>query len=71
MSSSYLLLGDLRAHYLGWNLAGKGRPAVLLHGLASNARIWELAAPFLAESGLRVLRPRPARPRLERQARWR
>jgi pimeloyl-ACP methyl ester carboxylesterase len=57
VSSSYLLLGDLRAHYLGWNLAGMGRPAVLLHGLASNARIWELAAPYLAESGLRVFAP--------------
>ena len=59
MSSSYLLLGDLRAHYLG-DLAGKGRPVVLLHGLASNARIWELAAPFLAESGLRVFAPTSA-----------
>ncbi len=69
MSSSYLLLGDLRAHYLGWNLAGKGRPAVLLHGLASNARIWELAAPFLAEARAARTCPRPARSRLERQAR--
>jgi pimeloyl-ACP methyl ester carboxylesterase len=57
VSSSYLLLGDLRAHYLGWNLEGDGRPAVLLHGLASNARIWELTAPYLVDGGLCVLAP--------------
>jgi pimeloyl-ACP methyl ester carboxylesterase len=57
VSSSYLLLGDLRAHYLGWNLEGDGRPAVLLHGLASNARIWELTAPYMADAGLRLLAP--------------
>jgi len=33
---------------------GRGRDMVLLHGLASNARFWELAAPHLAE-GFRVL----------------
>jgi pimeloyl-ACP methyl ester carboxylesterase len=30
---------------------------VLLHGLASTARIWELTAPLLADAGLRVLAP--------------
>lgn len=44
--SSYLLLNGLRFHYLNWG--GLGRPVVLLHGLASNARIWDLVAPRLA-----------------------
>jgi pimeloyl-ACP methyl ester carboxylesterase len=57
MSSSYLLLNELRVHYLRWNQDGAGQPTVLLHGLASNARIWELLAPLLAESGLEVLAP--------------
>ena len=57
MSSSYLLLGDLRVHYLGWNLEAVDQPVVLLHGLASNAQFWELTAPFLARAGLRVLAP--------------
>jgi pimeloyl-ACP methyl ester carboxylesterase len=57
MTSSYLLLGDLRLHYLDWNLAAVKRPAVLLHGLASNARIWELTAPLLAQAGLRLFAP--------------
>lgn len=53
MPSSYLLLNDLRFHYLHWG--GDGPPMVLLHGLASNARIWELVAPPLAEAGYRVV----------------
>jgi pimeloyl-ACP methyl ester carboxylesterase len=57
MPSSYLLIDDLRVHYLHWNLQDDGRPAVLLHGLASNARIWELVAPHLAQAGLVLLAP--------------
>ncbi len=58
MNSSYTLVnGDLRFHYLYWNLDGDGRPVLLLHGLASNARIWERVAPYLAEAGLRILAP--------------
>lgn len=38
--------GDLRLHYHEW--PGEGAPVVLLHGLASNARIWELVAHRLA-----------------------
>src|SRR5215217_3415010 len=34
---------------------GGGRPVVLLHGLASNARIWDGVAPRLAGAGLRVV----------------
>jgi len=57
MPSSYLYLNGLRVHYLHWNLGGGGRPVVLLHGLASNARIWELVAPHLAAVGLEVIAP--------------
>lgn len=46
-TDSYLLLNGLRFHYRDWG--GEGRPLVLLHGLASNARIWDLVAPTLAE----------------------
>src|SRR5262245_51079713 len=42
---SYLLLNGLRFHYRDWG--GAGQPLVLLHGLASNARIWDLVAPRL------------------------
>ncbi len=57
MSSSYLLVNQLRYHYLYWNVRGKGQPLVLLHGLASNARIWELTAPYLAEDGFVIYAP--------------
>jgi pimeloyl-ACP methyl ester carboxylesterase len=57
MPSSYLLLNGLRTHYLHWEADDSARPAVLLHGLASNARIWELVAPRLVERGLRPLAP--------------
>jgi pimeloyl-ACP methyl ester carboxylesterase len=57
MPSSYLFLNGLRLHYLHWNLENGLRPIVALHGLASNARIWELTAPFLTEHGYRVYAP--------------
>jgi len=38
---------SLRFHYRDWG--GSGTPVVLLHGLASNARIWDLTAPLLAQ----------------------
>lgn len=57
MSSSYLLVNNLRYHYLSWNRGAGSRPLLLLHGLASNARIWELTAPYLAQAGLEVLAP--------------
>lgn len=40
-------LKGLRFHYRDWG--GSGRSVVLLHGLASNCHIWDLAAPLLAE----------------------
>jgi pimeloyl-ACP methyl ester carboxylesterase len=49
---SYVLLNGLRFHYLNWG--GDGRPVVLLHGLASNARIWDFVAPHLVQAGFRV-----------------
>ena len=52
MNSSYLYLNGLRFHYFRENrrrLADE--PLVLHHGLASNARIWEMVAPRLAERG--------------------
>ncbi len=52
MISSYVLLGDVRARYLIWQRDWLGQPIVLLHGLASNARIWELTAPHLLAAGL-------------------
>jgi len=45
-TDSHLFLNNLRFHYRDWG--GEGRPMVLLHGLASNARIWDLVAPTLA-----------------------
>ncbi len=55
--SSYLFLNDLRLHYLHWNLAEGNPMLVLLHGLASNARIWEPVAPYLVERGFGLLAP--------------
>lgn len=48
----FVELRGLRFHYCDWG--GRGRPVVLLHGLASNCRIWDLMAPYLAED-FRVL----------------
>ena len=48
VTDRYLKLGGLRFHYREWD--GDGRPLVLLHGLASNCRIWDLVAPLLATS---------------------
>jgi pimeloyl-ACP methyl ester carboxylesterase len=52
MSSSYLYVNDIRMHYLTWNAASSGSPVILMHGLASNARIWEKTVPFLVDGGL-------------------
>jgi pimeloyl-ACP methyl ester carboxylesterase len=57
MQSSYLLVNDLRYHYYFDNLRDGARPALLLHGLASNARIWEKTAPTLAAGGLAIYAP--------------
>lgn len=52
MQSSYLLLNDIRSHFLHWGISTHQQPALLLHGLASNARIWETVAPLLLDAGL-------------------
>ena len=39
--------GGLTMHCRNWG--GAGQPLVLLHGLASTCRIWDLAAPILAQ----------------------
>jgi pimeloyl-ACP methyl ester carboxylesterase len=52
MQSSYLLINDIRTHYLRWDSASSGQPTLLLHGLASNARIWEAVAFRLLDAGL-------------------
>ena len=48
----YVESNGVALHYRDWG--GDGRPIVLLHGLASNARIWDLVAPRLTDDG-RVL----------------
>src|SRR5205823_10946826 len=45
-TDAFVSLRGLRFHYRDWG--GRGRPLVLLHGLASTARIWDLVAPLLA-----------------------
>jgi pimeloyl-ACP methyl ester carboxylesterase len=39
----------IEMHYRDWG--GAGRPILLLHGLASSARIWDLVAPRLTDYG--------------------
>jgi pimeloyl-ACP methyl ester carboxylesterase len=57
MQSSFLYLNGLRLHYLRWDADDRDYPVVLLHGLSSSARIWELVAPHLAEKGLTCYAP--------------
>jgi len=49
----YVEANGLRLHVRDWG--GEGQPVVLLHGLASNARIWDFVAPLLSTSGGRVI----------------
>jgi pimeloyl-ACP methyl ester carboxylesterase len=44
----YAEANGLRFHL--WDWGGVGQPVVLLHGLASNARIWDFVAPELARA---------------------
>ena len=47
-------------YYKDW---GKGQPVVFSHGWPLSADAWDAQMVFLARSGFRVHRPRPARPR--------
>jgi pimeloyl-ACP methyl ester carboxylesterase len=52
--SDRAVAGDgIRLHARDWG--GSGQPVLLLHGLASNARIWDGVASRLAGAGLRVV----------------
>jgi pimeloyl-ACP methyl ester carboxylesterase len=44
----YIDIDDLKFHYIDWG--GSGQAIVLLHGLASQAHIWDLTAPLLIDS---------------------
>jgi pimeloyl-ACP methyl ester carboxylesterase len=57
LTSAYLFANSLRIHYLHCNQDAAGQPIVCLHGLASNARIWELVAEKLAGSGYPLYAP--------------
>lgn len=48
-----LQLPGLRMHVREWD--GEGPPVLLVHGLASNARIWDLTARLVAAAGARVV----------------
>ncbi len=56
MREEYVQANGLRFHLLRWGSSRRG-DVLLIHGLASNARFWELAAPRLAEGGLSCLAP--------------
>ena len=57
MKSSYLFANNLRIHYFRWDSIDERRPLILLHGLASNARIWELVGTRLVELGWSAVAP--------------
>jgi pimeloyl-ACP methyl ester carboxylesterase len=52
-TDKYLNANGLRFHLRDWGGGrpdGGGRPVILVHGLASNAKIWDWVAPLVAES---------------------
>lgn len=51
MTSSYLLIDQNRIHYLYQGRTGDQPALLFLHGLASNARIWEKVIPYMDEAG--------------------
>lgn len=51
MTSSFLLLNQNRMHYFYWGRTGNQPALLFLHGLASNARIWEKVVPGLIDAG--------------------
>ena len=57
MKNSYLFINGIRVHYLQWGNYAAKHPIILLHGLASNARIWELTAPYLEDLDCKIIAP--------------
>ncbi|MGD2254004.1 MAG: alpha/beta hydrolase, partial [Anaerolineales bacterium] len=57
MQSTVLKIKHLRYRVLHGELEKGGRSTLLVHGLGSNARVWELVAERLLQSGLRPVCP--------------
>ena len=49
-TDTFLTIAGLRLHLRDWGGPDTPPPILLVHGLASNARIWDLLAPLLAPS---------------------
>src|SRR5262245_5740144 len=47
-TETFLTTNSLRLHLRDWGGPEATPPILLVHGLASNARIWDLVAPLLA-----------------------
>jgi pimeloyl-ACP methyl ester carboxylesterase len=47
-TDTFITIGDLRLHLRDWSGPDVPPAILLVHGLASNARIWDLLAPLLA-----------------------
>src|SRR5262245_12349750 len=48
LTDTFINAGDIRLHALDWGGPDVAPPILLVHGLASNAHIWDLLAPLLA-----------------------
>ena len=53
--ASYVRANHLHFHYLRMNAATSGKSALLVHGLASNARIWTYVAKHLADADYQLI----------------
>ena len=47
LAGSFVVVGGNKLHYRQWS--DQGQAIVLVHGLASNCRIWDFVAPILSE----------------------
>lgn len=57
MRSAMISASGLPVHVVTWGQDGAQRPVLLIHGLGSNALIWDLTARRLAHVGLLVYAP--------------
>lgn len=48
-NDTWITAGGLRMHLRDWGGTAAQTPVLLVHGLASNARIWDLLAPLLSQ----------------------